>query len=132
MRVGSAGERQGDAIACNGFSGHLCFGPYQTLLPGDYRVDVELETTTAVYMRLFKMKAAVIEVVRSEEAVLSKRVRLARGLNLISLPLLVAKHHMISEMQVRVWVPERAAITLRGVVVNRTGESMSREHLGER
>ena len=97
MHVGSAGERQGDAIACNGISGHLCFGPYQTLLPGHYRVDIELETATALYMQLFKMKVVVIEIVRSEEVVLSKRVWLARGLNFISLPLLVAKQHMISK-----------------------------------
>lgn len=120
MRVGSAGEKHGDGIVSNGLSGHLCFGPYQTLLPGNYNLDVELETPTAVYMQMLKMRPAVIEVVQSEEVLLSKRVWLARGINKISLSLLIAKHHMNSVMQVRVKVPKRAAIRLRRVVVNRT------------
>ncbi|WKL21839.1 hypothetical protein QYR00_14950 [Agrobacterium tumefaciens] len=118
MRAGAAGTREKDVIRSNDEVGHIFFGPYAHLPPGNYRIDLTLSRR---WDHSWKCRLN-LDLIQGERVVYETKVNILGGKATVRLPLHVAPRDILLPLQVRLHSSGKARITLEGVLIERTSK----------
>ena len=118
MRAGAAGVREKDVIRSNSEVGHIFFGPYAHLAPGDYRIDLTLSRR---WDHSLKCRLN-LDLLQGDRVLHEKKLTLLRGRVTAKLSLHIAPRDILLPVQIRLHSSGKARITLEKVVVKRTSK----------
>lgn len=115
MHAGAAGKKDGDIIHSTGANGHIFYGPYANLMPGNYRVDISL-TKRWNHSPTSKLR---LEITQGEKTVEAVQVKFFGSMKIISLPLQITTQDFLLPIEVRLHSIGRSRIALEGITVKR-------------
>ncbi|MGV2019619.1 hypothetical protein [Agrobacterium sp. 22-223-1] len=115
MFPGSAGKKDGNIIRSTGASGHIFYGPYANLMPGNYRVDISLSRSWN-HSPTSKLHLEIMQGERTTEVV---KIKLFGPRKIISLPLQIAARDLSLPIEVRLHSVGKSNVALERVTVKR-------------
>ena len=127
MSIGSGGERRDGVVrAITGQAGHVVYGPYLQLPPGEYRVQIHLEAKPSGQRIFRRQKLAVLEVVAEagSKYLGARDLRLTdfeqrdHDLTFVVTPAPGQRPH--DNIEVRVWTAGVVPFTISSIGVERT------------
>ena len=115
MFPGSAGKKDGNIIRSTGASGHIFYGPYANLMPGNYRVDISLSRSWN-HSPTSKLR---LEIMQGERTIEVVKIKLFGPRKIISLPLQIETRDLSLPIEVRLHSVGKSNVALERLTVKR-------------
>lgn len=117
MLVGQSGIRKDGLICSTGETNHVFYGPYRHLLPGQYRIVLELTRTDA----RFAAGRVVVDVAFAQRSHKLTSAQLRNGLQTVAIDLSVTRDLSHLPVEVRLRASRGARVTLNSITAHRVG-----------